>query len=166
MELVGIGEAARKIGANTSALRYYEERGLVRPAERRGGRRMYGPQELRRLAFLQIMQQLGMSLDAACTMFDADGEEWRAGARDQIGTLDELIARARGARQFLEHALHCPADHPAQECPIMIETLERRLAGVSFEELAAEHGHQVTAASQRFTGGHRENGGPAARRAP
>ena len=51
MELVPIGEAARMLKVNASALRYYEERGLVKPACRVNGRRMYGRAELRRLAF-------------------------------------------------------------------------------------------------------------------
>ena len=60
MQLVPIGEAARRLGVNTSALRYYEERGLVTPA-RRAGRRVYGPGDLRRLAFIQVLQ--GETLD-------------------------------------------------------------------------------------------------------
>ena len=36
MDLISIGEAAHKLGLNASALRYYEERGLVRPAARSG----------------------------------------------------------------------------------------------------------------------------------
>lgn len=46
MDLVSIGEAARMVGINPSALRYYEERGLVRPAARHAGRRMYAPEQL------------------------------------------------------------------------------------------------------------------------
>ncbi|PGH47930.1 MerR family transcriptional regulator [Streptomyces sp. Ru87] len=141
MELVGIGEAARITGVNASALRYYEERGLVRPAERRSGRRMYGREQLRRLVFLQLMQRVGMSLDAAGAVLDDPGEQWRAAVREQLDALDELVARARAAQHFLGHALRCPADHPAQECPYMTETLDRRIDGTSFEDLAAEHGH-------------------------
>jgi len=65
MELVTIGEAAQILGLKTSALRYYEERGLVTPEARRSGRRMYGREQLRRLAFIQLLQRLGVSLDAA-----------------------------------------------------------------------------------------------------
>ncbi|WP_314177729.1 MerR family transcriptional regulator [Streptomyces winkii] len=143
MELVEIGEAARRVGANASALRYYEERGLVMPAARRGGRRMYGPEELRRLAFVQLMRHLGMSLDDARAVLHDSSDRWRASVRDTVASLDALIARAEGARHFLRHALECPAEHPVAECPFMIEALDRRLAGVSFEELAAEGGHEV-----------------------
>jgi hypothetical protein len=53
-----------ELGLNTSALRYYADRGLVMP-ERHAGRRMYRPEQLRRLAFIQLMQCLGVRLDAA-----------------------------------------------------------------------------------------------------
>lgn len=52
--------AARRLGMRTSALRYYEQRGLVRPAGRARGQRVYGRPELRRLAFVQIAQRLGI----------------------------------------------------------------------------------------------------------
>jgi DNA-binding transcriptional MerR regulator len=139
MELVPIGEAARLLDVNTSALRYYEERGLVHPA-RSAGRRMYGPEQLRRLAFIQIMHRLGVGLDAAAAVLDEPSEQWRGVVREQIAGLEDLIARATAACGFLQHALDCPADHPVQECPYLIETLDRRLAGQTFEQLATEHG--------------------------
>jgi len=141
MEPIPIGEAARRLGLNTSALRYYEERGLMHPVERRGGRRMYGLEELRRLAFIQLLQQLGVPLDAAAAVLDQPGDRWREAVREQLVALEDLIARAQGARDYLEHALQCPADHPVRECPYMIGILDRRLAGTTIEQLAVEHGH-------------------------
>jgi DNA-binding transcriptional MerR regulator len=142
MELVSIGDAARMLGLNTSALRYYEDRGLVRP-ERQAGRRMYRPKQLRRLAFIQLMQRLGVSLDAAAAVLDGPSDRWRGEVRDQIAALDELIARANGARDFLQHALACPADHPVDQCPHMIEVLDKRLGGTTIEQIAAEQGQPL-----------------------
>ncbi|WP_084963554.1 MerR family transcriptional regulator [Thermoactinospora rubra] len=139
MERLPIGEAARRLGLAPSTLRYYDERGLVRPAGRVGGRRVYGRQELRRLAFLQIAQRLGIPLQAAGEVLDAPGERWRKGLEEQIAALDELIARARGARDFLVHARDCPAEHPARECPVMVGLLDRMVDGTPFEQIAAEH---------------------------
>ena len=48
-------------------------------------------------------------------------------------------AAARVAQQFLSHALNCPANHPVRQCPDMIQTLDRLLAGLTFEQLATEH---------------------------
>ncbi|MGH3328557.1 MAG: MerR family transcriptional regulator [Streptomycetales bacterium] len=139
MDLIPIGEAARMLGVNTSALRYYEERGLVRPAARRGGRRMYGTAELRRLALIRIVQQLGLGLDTADAVLDAPSERWREVVRDQDAALAALIARAEGARKFLTHAASCPSEHPARDCPYLVGTLDRLIAGTSLEQLAAEH---------------------------
>jgi DNA-binding transcriptional MerR regulator len=139
MATVGIGEAAQRLGVNASALRYYEDRGLVRPT-RQAGRRRYDADQLRRLAFVQSVQRLGVSLDAAAAVLDEPSAHWRAVLGEQISALEQLIRRAESARKFLRHALDCPAEHPVSECPFLIETLDRRLAGVEFEELAAEHG--------------------------
>lgn len=141
MALVTIGQAARQLGINPSALRYYEQRGLVQPAARRAGRRMYDAEQLRRLAFIQLMHTLGIRLDAAGAVLDQPGDQWRAAVREQIAALDALIARADAAQDFLRHALECPTDHPVRDCPSMIEVLDRRVAGVTFEQLATEYGH-------------------------
>jgi len=146
MELVTIGDAAQMLGLNASALRYYEDRGLVTP-ERRGGKRMYGREQLRRLAFIQLMQRLGIRLGAASAVLDEPSDQWRDVVREHISAIEELIARANGARDFLEHALACPADHPVDQCPHMIEVLDKRLDGVTIEQLAAEQGQPVPSAS-------------------
>jgi DNA-binding transcriptional MerR regulator len=146
MEFVTIGEAAQLLALNTSALRYYEDRGLVTP-ERAAGKRMYRREHLRRLAFIQLMQRLGIRLDAASAVLDEPSDQWRDVVRGQIAAIDELIARANGARDFLEHALACPADHPVDECPHMIEVLDKRLDGLTIEDLAAETGQSVPSAS-------------------
>jgi DNA-binding transcriptional MerR regulator len=143
---VTIGDAAQMLELNASALRYYEDRGLVTP-ERRGGKRMYSREQLRRLAFVQLMQRLGIRLDAASAVLDGPSDQWRGVVREQIVAIEELIAKANGARDFLEHALACPADHPVEECPHMIAVLDKRLGGTTLEEIAAEQGQPVTSAS-------------------
>jgi DNA-binding transcriptional MerR regulator len=140
MDPIPIGEAAARLQMTSSALRYYDERGLVSPRSRRGGRRMYGAEELRRLALLKIFHRLGLPLETAAAVLDAPGPQWRDVVREQISHLDEVIAQARGAQTFLTHALHCPTDHPARECPTMTGALDRLVNGASVEELAAEHG--------------------------
>ncbi|MGQ0575334.1 MAG: MerR family transcriptional regulator [Pseudonocardia sp.] len=139
-DLIGIGEAARRLGLRTSALRYYDERGLVTPPTRVAGRRMYGPAELRRLAFLTIAQRLGIPLDTAAAVLDAPGARWRSTVRDRIAELDRLIEQARGAQTFLTHALECPTEHPARQCSTMIAALDRLLSGITVEQLAREQG--------------------------
>lgn len=142
MDLIPIGRAAARLGLSTSALRYYDERGLVCPPERHAGRRMYGSEELRRLAFVKIAHRLGLPLGTAAAVLDAPGPQWRQTVREQIAELDDVIAHARAAQTFLTHAMNCPTDHPAHQCATMIAALDRLVDGTSVEELAAEHTDQ------------------------
>jgi DNA-binding transcriptional MerR regulator len=139
MVLIPIGRAAEQLGLSTSALRYYDERGLVCPPVRQAGRRMYGADELRRLAFVKIANRLGLPLETAAAVLDAPGPQWRQNVREQIAQLDNVIADARAAQNFLSHALNCPTEHPARQCATMIAALDRLVDGTTFDELAAEH---------------------------
>jgi DNA-binding transcriptional MerR regulator len=143
MDAISIGEAAARLRMRPSALRYYDDRGLVRPVARRAGKRMYGPQEMRHLAFLKIAHRLGLPLDAAAEVLDAPSEQWRATIRDQIAELDRVIAQARGAKEFLTHALNCPTEHPARECATMIGALDRLVDGATVEQIAEQHSGPV-----------------------
>ncbi len=59
-----IGELARRAGIRASALRYYEQVGVLQPARRTAaGYRLYGPEVMGRLAFLRRARALGLSLD-------------------------------------------------------------------------------------------------------
>ncbi|WP_024802826.1 MerR family transcriptional regulator [Nocardia sp. BMG51109] len=140
MDLIPIGRAAATLGMSASALRYYDERGLVRPSTRSGGKRMYDSEQLRRLAFIKLAQSLGLPLDTAAAVLDAPGPEWRARIDQQIIALDEVISRAKTAQHFLSHARGCPTEHPAQECPTMMAGLDQLLAGTPVEQLTISHG--------------------------
>ena len=60
---VTIGEACERTGLSARTVRYYEEIGLLPGVRRRaGGRRVYGPDELERLRFIQRLKKLGVSL--------------------------------------------------------------------------------------------------------
>jgi DNA-binding transcriptional MerR regulator len=139
MDPIPIGEAAARLRMTPSALRYYDERGLVRPQDRWAGRRMYGTDELRRLALIKIFHRLGIPLDTAAAVLDAPSPQWRELVREQIAHLDEVIAQAQGAQLFLTHALHCPTDHPARECSRMTGALDRLVDGMTVDQLGAEH---------------------------
>ena len=137
MVLIPISEAAARLGLSASALRYYDERGLVSPSTRQAGRRMYGSDELRRLAFIKIAQRLGLPLHTAAAVLDAPSPRWRDTVRQQIAELDRVISQAQDAQSFLTHALNCPTDHPARECATMISFLDRLVDGTTVEQLRA-----------------------------
>ena len=127
-DLVPIGELARRAGVATSAVRYYERRGLLRADARRAGQRRYRPATLRRLVFIGMLQDAGLSLDDIDGVISAaDVGEWKAIGRRRLDALDEEIARLQHARSYLEAALLCRFDHPLTECAIMGAEIDRRL---------------------------------------
>jgi MerR family redox-sensitive transcriptional activator SoxR len=63
METLAIGDFAARSGVAPSALRFYEREGLIRSTRTGGNQRRYERSELRRVAFIKIAQQVGVSLD-------------------------------------------------------------------------------------------------------
>ena len=63
VETFTIGTLAKKVGKTTRALRFYEEQGLIEPAQRsQGGYRLYSPQTLTRLQWIEQLQDMGFSI--------------------------------------------------------------------------------------------------------
>ena len=127
--LLTIGEVARRAGVATSTVRFYERRGVLTADARRSGQRRYRVETLRRLVFIDMLQDAGLSLDDIAGVLDAAHvADWKAIGRRRLTVLDAEIARLQRAREYLEAALLCRYDHPATECQIMGEEIDRRLA--------------------------------------
>ena len=62
-EVLTIGEVAKRSGVATSALRYYEERGLIRSERNSAGHRRYSRAVFRRVAFIVFAQKVGLGLE-------------------------------------------------------------------------------------------------------
>jgi DNA-binding transcriptional MerR regulator len=126
--LLTIGEVARHAGVATSTVRFYERRGLLTADARRSGQRRHRPGTLRRLVFIGMLQDTGLSLDDIAGVLDAAHvADWKAIAHRRLTLLDTEIARLQQARGYLEGALLCRYDHPATECRIMGQEIDRRL---------------------------------------
>jgi len=126
-----IGEVADMLGVATSALRYYERRGLVAADGRVSGQRRYGSSTVRRLVFVQMLQDAGLSLDDIQGVLEADDNAaWKTIARERLVQLDDEIAQLQRSRELLAAALLCRFDHPLDECKIMNTEIDRRLADV------------------------------------
>jgi MerR family transcriptional regulator, copper efflux regulator len=127
--LLTIGEVARRAGVATSTVRFYERRGLLTADARRSGQRRYRVETLRRLVFIGMLQDAGLSLEDIAGVLDAAHvDDWKAIGRRRLAVLDAEIARLQQARGYLEGALLCRYDHPATDCRIMGEEIDRRLA--------------------------------------
>jgi len=128
-DLLTIGELARRAGVPTSTVRYYERRGLMAPDGRRSGQRRYREASLRRLVFIGLLQDAGLSLDDIGGVLAADTvADWKQIGRQRLAALDEQLASLQRARSYLAGALRCRHAHPLTECPVMGTEIDRRLA--------------------------------------
>ncbi|MDR3429652.1 MULTISPECIES: redox-sensitive transcriptional activator SoxR [Silvimonas] len=102
--LISIGEVARRSGVAASALRFYEEEGLIHSTRLPGQQRQFSRDVLRRVAFIRVAQGVGLSLQeiaaalatlpAQRTPTPADWNElaqgWRGRLQERIDTLTAL----------------------------------------------------------------------------
>ena len=130
---LSIGDIAARTGLAVSAIRYYEEEGLVAPWRNDAGRRRFQRADIRRLSFIMVAQQFGFTLAQIKVELDrlprhraptkADWTRISAQFRDE---LDSRIAQLQKLRDTLDGcigcgclsleacALHNPADRAAQ----------------------------------------------------
>jgi len=110
---LSIGEVAARAGIAPSAIRYYEEAGVLTTPERVNGRRRYRPDVLTRLAVVRMAQEAGFTVAEIATLlngFDPDttaAARWHALAARKIVEIDAQIARAQVMRRVLDQSLHC-----------------------------------------------------------
>lgn len=127
-ELLTIGEVAERAQVATSAVRYYERKGLLSPDARYSGQRRYRSETLRRLVFIRMLQDAGLTLDEIRGILSASTvTEWKAIASRRLETLDQQIAELQRSREVLASALLCRFDHPATDCGVMGAEIDRRL---------------------------------------
>ncbi len=109
-----IGAVSERTGVATSALRFYEAEGLLHPKRTDGGQRRYSRDVLRRISFIRIAQQVGLSLDeirAALASLPAHRtpteKDWTRIARTWRPRLDEQIALLERLRERLDGCIGC-----------------------------------------------------------
>jgi DNA-binding transcriptional MerR regulator len=127
--VLSIGEVAAAAGVSVSTVRFYERQGLLHADERRSGQRRFRPETLRRLVFIGMLKDAGLSLDDIAGVLAAETvQDWKAIARRRLGALDDEIERLQAARTYLHAALLCRYDHPATDCRVMGAEIDRRLS--------------------------------------
>ena len=110
--LLSITEVSATVGLPSSALRYYERAGLIRPRTRIGGRRHYDEKVLQRLAVIGLLQSVGFTISEIKKLVATRGGRgrWRELAEDKLDQIDEHIERVRDARDLLVAALACECE--------------------------------------------------------
>jgi MerR family redox-sensitive transcriptional activator SoxR len=125
-ESLSIGEVARLSGKAPSAIRYYEEVGLLEAPERISDRRRYPRGVLRTLAVIDTAQRAGLSLEEIRFLFQASPsdraatERLREVAEQKLPLLREAIEHAEIVRGWLEDAARCECP-TLDDCPLFDE---------------------------------------------
>jgi MerR family transcriptional regulator, redox-sensitive transcriptional activator SoxR len=114
MDVLTIGEVAARAGVAPSALRYYEQQGLVSATRTPGGARRFPRSVLRRLAFVRAAQNVGLSLDEIRAALDTlpDGRpptarDWALLSRGWRDRLDQQIEALERLRDGLTSCIGC-----------------------------------------------------------
>ena len=112
-DLLTIGEVARRAGVSASAIRYYEEAGLLGEPERIGGKRRYDEGVLRSLALIGGAKRAGFTLSEIRTLLHGfpaateATERWQVLASEKLVEVEEAIAELQETRELLKEALRC-----------------------------------------------------------
>jgi MerR family redox-sensitive transcriptional activator SoxR len=109
-----IGAVAERSGLSVSALRFYEGKGLITSTRTSGGQRRFRRDALRRLAFIQVAQRVGLTLDEIGEALDTlphdagpTAEDWQRLSSSWRPLLDEKIRLLEGLRDDLDSCIGC-----------------------------------------------------------
>jgi MerR family redox-sensitive transcriptional activator SoxR len=109
-----IGEVSERTGVAASALRYYEREGLIQASRSEGGQRRYARETIRRVSFVRVAQQVGLSLDDIRTALASLPDKRTPSARDwhRLSAawrprLDAQIAMLERLRDRLDSCIGC-----------------------------------------------------------
>lgn len=118
MKFLDIGEVAERSGNKPSALRYYEEAGLISSVSRHGLRRQFAPEVLLQLKLISMGKSAGFSLSEIAGMFGRNGmpDLPRATLHAKAEEIDRKIRELTALRDTLRHVADCPAPSH-MECP-------------------------------------------------
>jgi len=128
MKFLDIGDVSAQTGVKPSALRYYEEIGLIESLFRHGLRRQFSPDVLLQIKLITMGQVAGFSLEEIAGMFGKSGKPDlpRDVLHRKADEIDEKIHELTALRDTLRHVADCNAPSH-MECPTFRRLVE--LAG-------------------------------------
>jgi MerR family redox-sensitive transcriptional activator SoxR len=125
-----IGEVARRAGTATSAIRYYEEIGLLPPPARVNGRRHYDRSAIQRLCVIERAQKAGFALGEIRELFYGfavgthPNARWEAMAQRKLAEIEEQLRHMRAMRALLHEGLRCGC-LTMEQCALWLSGLEQ-----------------------------------------
>lgn len=126
--MMHIGQVARSVGVRTSAIRYYESQGIIRPALRGvNGYRFYHDDAVKLLAFVKNAQSLGLTLKEIKSLLELScNDRGRCGyvkqlARNHLREIDTAITELQRLRRELRALLRRKVRRPDKNtiCPLI-----------------------------------------------
>ena len=109
-----VGQLAKRTGVATSALRFYEERGLIRSERNASGHRRYARPTARRVAFVVFAQRVGLTLEEIRSELDKlptdrtpGREDWDRLTRTWSARIDERIEELERLKGGLTECIGC-----------------------------------------------------------
>lgn len=125
-----ISEVSKRSGVPSSALRYYEQKGLITSIRQKGQRRHYAATVLEQLALIALGQAAGLSLDDIRSMLAPNGPPTidRQLLLAKADEIDQLIKQLKAMSHGLRHAAACPAPSHS-ECPSFQKLLKAAATG-------------------------------------
>jgi MerR family redox-sensitive transcriptional activator SoxR len=111
---LSIGALSERTGVATSALRFYEAEGLIHAYRSEGGQRRYAREIIRRVSFIRVAQQVGLSLDEIRSALASlpqsrtpTQKDWERLSRSWAPRLDAQIAMLERLRDRLSGCIGC-----------------------------------------------------------
>lgn len=111
---ISIGDLSRRTGAAVSAIRFYEEKGLLTSLRTRGNQRRFLRSDIRRVSFILIAQKLGLALAEIERELSALPQgrtptlgDWERISRSMRDSIDEKIALLELTRRKLDECIGC-----------------------------------------------------------
>lgn len=115
--LRSIGDTAARFALKTNVLRHWEDVGLLSPQRDSADRRLYGDDDLVRIAVILRSKAAGMSLEQIAVLLDDDhGPQRHRVLQEHIADLDRRMEEMRASRAMTLHAFECEA-HDITRCP-------------------------------------------------
>ncbi|WP_374126883.1 redox-sensitive transcriptional activator SoxR [Sphingomonas sp. 28-62-11] len=113
-DVIAIGDLAARAGVSVSSIRFYEARGLLTPFRNSGGQRRFLRSDIRRLSFILIAQQLGLSIEAIRAELaklpggrTPTAKDWTRMSAEIRTLIDDKIATLTRTRDLLDGCIGC-----------------------------------------------------------
>ena len=136
LEMLSIGDLARRAGISVPTIRYYDERGLIQSTRTAGNKRLFSRHTLRRLAVVAAGQRIGLTLQEIGTALaelppdrPPTQREWRQFSQQWAATVSRRIRQLQALQSSLDGCIGCgclslgactlfnPGDEAASEGP-------------------------------------------------